>query len=81
MVDGFPAVLLLTDGTNKNDFMNIAVSADAFYEGLVRKAYLQLLLREPATQEIAAAIALIKPDGDYKALQKQLLIAEEYAGF
>ncbi|HZG00567.1 MAG TPA: hypothetical protein VEY71_06165 [Chitinophagales bacterium] len=81
MVDGFPAVLLLTDGTNKNDYMNIVVNADAFYEGLVRKAYLQLLLREPATQEIGSGVALVKPNGDYKALQKQLLISPEYAGF
>lgn len=81
MVDGFPAVLLLTDGVSKSDFMNIAVNADAFYEGLARKAYLQLLLREPDTQEAGEAIALVKPTGDYKALQKQLLISEAYAGF
>lgn len=81
MIDGFPAVLLLTDGVNKTDFMNIVVNADAFYEGLTRKAYLQLLLREPDTQETGAGIALVKPTGDYKALQKQLLISEAYAGF
>ena len=81
MLDNAPGVLLLTDGNNKGDFMNIVTHADAFYEGLSRKIYLQLLLREPQSEELGAAVALVKPSADYKALQKQILTSTEYAGF
>jgi hypothetical protein len=81
MVDGGASSILLVDGSSKANFMEIVTHADAFYEGLARKTYLQMLLREPDSQELASAIILIKPAGDFKALQTQILISNEYAGF
>lgn len=81
MVDNAPSSILLTDGSNKGDFMNILTHSAAFYEGLATRIYLQLLLREPQSQEFAAAIALVQPAGNFKALQKQILTSSEYAGF
>lgn len=81
MVDNQPSTLLLMDGVNKADFMRIVTECDGFYEGYVRKMYLQFLLREPNSQEVSEAVALFKPTGDFKAMQRKLLTSEEYAGF
>ena len=84
MIEGLPGVtasLFLTDGANKGDYMNIVTHADAFYEGLARKAYLQLLLREPTSEELGAAIAIAQAVNGYKTLQKQIAISHDYAGF
>jgi hypothetical protein len=81
MVDNQSSTLFLQSGSNKGDYMNIVSQTDAFYEGLVRKYYQQFLLRNATSQEIYSGINLIKPAGDFKSLQKQILISQEYAGF
>ncbi len=81
MVDNQSSTLFLESGSNKGDYMNIVTTTEAFYEGLTRKYYQQFLLRNATSQEIYAGINLIKPSGDYKSLQKQILISFEYAGF
>jgi hypothetical protein len=81
MVDNQTSQVLLQDGNSKGDFMNIIVSSDEFYQGLVIDLYKTFLLREPTSQEISEGITLIKNSGNLKNLQKQLLISKEYAGF
>lgn len=81
MVDNQPSTLFMQSGSNKGDYMNIVTTNDAFYEGLVRRYYQQYLLRNPTSQEIYSGIQIVKPNGDYKTIQKQLLISNEYAGF
>jgi hypothetical protein len=81
MVDNVSTTLFLQSGSNKGDYMNIVTHTDAFYEGITRRYYQQFFLRQATSQEILTGISIIKPSGDYKALQKQLLISTEYAGF
>ena len=81
MVDGAPANIFLADGSNKGDFMNIVTSCNEFYEGYVRKMYLQFLLREPNSQEMTIGVQTFKPNSNYKLIQLQLLKSSEYAGF
>lgn len=81
MVDNGPAVLFGQNGNSKGDFADIVVHSDAFLEGLIRKAYLQLLQREPTTAEIAQDLPLLLQTGNWQLLKRKLMISEEYAGF
>ncbi len=81
MVDGNPAFLFQQDGNSKGDFIYIATVNNEFYEGLVIKAYNQLLLRDATSQELSEGAALLQLNKDYPAFQKQLIKTAEYAGF
>ncbi len=80
MVDGAPAVVLMQSGKNKADFINLIINSNDYYEGAVRALYKQYLFREPNSQEVTAKTALYKSNNDYKALQKDILSTNEYAG-
>lgn len=81
MVDGNPAFLFQQDGNSKGDFMTIATTNSEFYQGLVIKAYNQLLLRNATSQELTEGAAALQLSKDYPAFQKQLIKTAEYAGF
>ncbi len=81
MVDGQPAILFLQNGGSKSDFQNILVNTPEFMEGLVRKTYLQLLLRVPGSEEMAAGTKELSQTMNLPAFQKKLIISKDYAGF
>lgn len=81
MVNGQPSNVMLQDGSSKNDFMNIIVHCDEFYEGLTRKIYLQSLLREPTSGEIFESVTMMKNNVPFQSLYVNLLSGYEYAGF
>ncbi|MEO6166797.1 MAG: hypothetical protein ABIO98_04700 [Chitinophagales bacterium] len=81
MVDNNPAILFTQDGDSKGDFITIVTTNHEFYEGLVIKAYSQLLLREAISQELTEGTATLQESKDYPAFQKQLMKTDEYAGF
>ncbi|MBK9733382.1 MAG: hypothetical protein IPO83_19180 [Chitinophagaceae bacterium] len=81
MVDNNPAFLFQTDGDSKGDFVTIVTTNDEFYEGLVIKAYNQLLLRDATSQELTAGTIAMQVSKDYPAFQKELMKTAEYAGF
>ncbi len=81
MVDNNPAILFMENGDSKGDFILIVTTNHEFYEGLVNKAYNQLLLRDATSQELTDGTAGLKLSNDYPAFQKQLMKTVEYAGF
>lgn len=81
MVDGFPAILLLQDGSSKEDFIGIVTNTSEFYEGLVSDNYLSLLLREPTSTEMTTEATMFEQSGDLQTLQKNIIKTDEYAGF
>lgn len=81
MVDGQPAQLLLQDGTNKDDFVNIVTSNLEFYEGLTFDIYNTLLARDPSSEEMDASTLSLNANSDYQMVQKMVMKSEEYTGF
>ena len=80
MVDGFQGVLFLQIGMSKNDFLTIFFSSNNYYEGQVRDLFLKYLFREPTSVEAATFSLNYKNSMDYKALQKSILVMDEYVG-
>ncbi len=81
MVDGFSAQLLLKDGNNKTDFINIVTSIDEFYQGLVIDIYSQLMARLPNSQEMGEGTIELATTQNYQLLQRKVMKTDEYAGF
>jgi hypothetical protein len=81
MVDNQPSSLFLIEGDSKGDFVSIVTTVNEYYEGLVKKIYKQLLLRDPTSTEIAAGVELLLTTHTYDSFQKKLMISDEYAGF
>lgn len=80
MVDGFNAIVFLEDGDSKDDFMDIFLDSESYYEGQVRYLYLRYLFREPTSEEMSAYANQYKLSGNYKLLQKTVLTLDEYVG-
>lgn len=81
MVDGQSRPLLHSDGNSKLDFVNIVMSSNEFYEGLVIENYTSYLSRQPNSYEMFAGTQLVKTGNDLKGLKKSILHSDEYAGF
>lgn len=81
MVNGFSSQLLLQDGSTKKDFIEIITSTPGFYEGLAIDIYRQLLARSPNSEEMNDATTQLTEDPDYQAIQKNVMVSAEYAGF
>ena len=81
MVDAQPSILFLQSGDSKLDFVNIVTTTDEFYLGLVLDTYFTLLLRSPNSEEMSQGSIDLTNTGDLTALQRELLISDEYAGF
>ena len=80
IVNGFSGVIFLKVGTNKDDFMNIFLGCDNYFEGQVRDLYLKYLFREPTSVEMSTEAISYKNSLSYKKLQKDILSTNEYAG-
>ena len=82
MVEGNSTAIFLKDGNSKLDFVRISTQTTAFYEGLVKTAFQSLLVREPASLEMAENTdTLSMPGYGYEYIQKKILKSTEYAGF
>lgn len=80
IVDGFEGILFLQSGKTKDDFINIFFSSENYYEGQVRDLYLRYLFREPSASESSTHAYTYKNTQNYKALQKGILVLDEYVG-
>lgn len=80
MIDGGSAVVFYVEGDSKEDFIEIFFEYDEFYEGQVRALYQRYLYREPLSEEMTSLAVSYKNSKDYQALQKAILVSDEYAG-
>jgi len=81
MVDGQTSRLLLKEGKNKVDFLDILISNSEFFQGRVLDAFRSLLLRDPISQELSEVTEKFITTDDYKNVQKDIAKTDEYAGF
>ncbi len=79
MVDEFEAVLFLSIGASKNDYLNIFFNSDGYSEGLVVDVFNKYMLRQPNSGEIITFSQKYKAQG-YKSLLRAVLSTNEYAG-
>jgi hypothetical protein len=80
MVDGLSAIIFLQQGTTKDNYMDIILATDNYFESQVRELYLRFLFRQPTSQEMSKYEAEYKSGLDYKKLQKNILSLDEYVG-
>lgn len=67
--------------SNKEQYLDVLTHTDEFAEGMIRWAYSALLSREPSTIEIYNLIGSFTNGQNIKAVQKSILLTDEYAGF
>jgi hypothetical protein len=80
MVDGFVAVIFYETGNSKEEFTDIFLHSDDYFEGQVRELYLRYLFREPTSTEQGYHSVRYRDSGDYERLQKDILSTDEFAG-
>jgi len=80
MVDGFASIIFLEVGESKDDFINIFLSSNEYYEGQVRNLFIRYLFREPTVDEMSTEGTKYRNTGDYSQLQKNILALDEYVG-
>ncbi len=80
MVDGNNAVLFLQAGSSKNDYLDIFLSSNNYYEGQVILLYQKYLNRLTTTIEMSEGSAKYRTTGDYTAVQKDILTTDEFIG-
>ena len=74
-------ILLGQPGQNKSDYLNILVSSDEFYEGLIIFEYRNLLARFPETDETSRLIEDLVLTENLPLVQQEIMITDEYAHF
>lgn len=80
MVDGLSAILFFTTGTTKDNYMDIILDTDNYFESQVRELFVRYLFRQPTSVEMTDYASDYKTDRDYKKLQKAILSLDEYVG-
>tara|TARA_R110000868_G_scaffold237867_1_gene492446 strand:+ start:59 stop:994 length:936 start_codon:yes stop_codon:yes gene_type:complete len=80
MVDGFVAVLFYETANSKEDFIDIFLGSDDYFEGQVRELCARYLFREPTSAEQGYHSVRYRESGNYERLQKDILSTDEFAG-
>lgn len=80
MVDGFVAVVFYETGNSKEQFVEIFLNSDDYFEGQVRELYFKYLFREPTSEEQSYHAIRYRDSGNYDRLQKDILSLDEFAG-
>jgi hypothetical protein len=80
MNDGLPAVLFLREGSSREDFIDIFLSSQAYYEGQVRQLFRRTLFRDPTSVEMTQYTNLYAQSGSYANLLEALLATDEFLG-
>ena len=79
--DNLPGALFGQTGQNKDEFVQIITNSNESTQGVIIWMYKTLLARDPSSQEMSSELLLFSTDKDVKALQKRILISNEYANF
>ena len=80
MVNGNQSIMFFKVGQSKQDFVNLLLESNEYYEGQIRLSFLRFVFREPTNTEATLMAGLYKIDLDYKAMQKRILISDDYVG-
>ena len=78
---GISTTLLGQNGENKGDYVGILTSTREFKEGLIMWAFQSLLARLPSTDEVDEYMEWFWLSGDFQAVQRDIMLTNEYANF
>ncbi|MCB9261990.1 MAG: hypothetical protein H6607_06420 [Flavobacteriales bacterium] len=67
--------------STKAEYCTLLTECDEFHEGLIRWAYISLLSREATSQDVVNHFNNLKQTKDFKQLQKEIMVTDEYADF
>lgn len=67
--------------SNKSEYCTLLTESNEFWEGLIQWTYITLLAREASTQEVVNHFNKLIKDKNFKALQLDILVTDEYADF
>jgi len=79
--DNIPGELFGQSGQNKDEFVQIVSNTNECTQGIIIWMYKTLLARDPSSLEMSTELLLFSTNKDVKALQKRILISNEYANF
>jgi hypothetical protein len=65
---------------NKDEYLNALINSYEFDEGLVRWCYRALLARDASSYEVYTLAPLFASGSNFSAVQRNILISDEYAG-
>jgi len=80
MVDDFVAVVFYETANSKEEFIDIFLHSDDYYEGQVRELYARYLFRDPTSEEQGYHSVRYKQSSNYERLQIDILSTDEFAG-
>ena len=80
MVNGANSAVLSLAGASKDDFLQIILNSNDFYEGQLVQLYNKFLLRNPNSQEMATGTILYRNTEDYVIVQSSILSTNEFIG-
>lgn len=80
MVDGNNAILFLTAGSSKIDYLNILTGGNNYYEGQVALMYNRYLQRIPTTVEMVGGTEAFASSGLPTDVLKVILTTDEFIG-
>jgi len=67
--------------SNKPEYLDVLTHSTEFDEGLIRWAYTALLARDATSSEVYNRLSLFGTTKNIQAVQRYILISDEYAGF
>lgn len=80
MVDNLPSIIFYEVGDSKDDFINIFMASDDYFEGQVNTLFERYLFRSANSEESASLGQAYKNSLNYQALQQSILSSDEYVG-
>lgn len=78
MIVGVAGYLFFTNGSSKADFLELFFSSNGYLEGQVIDLHKKYLFRDPTSAEMVSMTLEYSQDGDYGALQTQILASDAY---
>lgn len=76
-----PETLFGVAGQNKVEYIIILTNSIEYHEGMIRWAYLNLLAREPSTDEVYDMLSTLYTTQNIQSVQRNILKTDEYANF
>lgn len=80
MVDGIQTVVFEVEGDSKEEFIDIFLDSNDYYEGEVINIYKDFLFRLPDSYEMGTDTQFYKENQAYKSLLKRILSKDEFIG-
>lgn len=78
MLNGENASLFLQSGSSKNEFIDIFLASESFLEGRIHRLFESYLFRKATQDEVIYLTNFYLKTSSYEALQRHILISDEY---